>query len=148
VDRIVYTPDGRVLAVEDADDPAGRPVLVHNDTPMSRRLYGPNVADAAERGLRLISYDRPGYGGSTPQPGRAVADCAADVRAICAGLGIGKLAIHAGPSWPSGPQARSQFRAVRGSDGGAGRQERGGATSAAAAAARTGCFWAAATACS
>ena len=31
-------------------------------------------------GLRLISYDRPGYGGSTPQPGRSVADCAADVR--------------------------------------------------------------------
>jgi pimeloyl-ACP methyl ester carboxylesterase len=82
-----------VLAVEDAGDPAGSPVLVHNGTPMSRHLYGPNVADAAERGLRLISYDRPGYGGSTPQPGRAVADCTADVRAICAGLGIGKLAM-------------------------------------------------------
>jgi pimeloyl-ACP methyl ester carboxylesterase len=93
MDRIVHTPDGRVLAVEDAGDPAGSPVLVHNGTPMSRHLYGPHVADAAGRGLRLISYDRPGYGGSTPQPGRAVADCAADVRAICAGLGIGKLAM-------------------------------------------------------
>ena len=93
MDRIVHTPDGRVLAVEDAGDPAGSPVLVHNGTPMSRHLYGPNVADAAERGLRLISYDRPGYGGSTPQPGRAVADCAADVRAICAELEIGKLAM-------------------------------------------------------
>ncbi len=93
MDRIVHTPDGRVLAVEDAGDPAGSPVLVHNGTPMSRHLYGPNVADAAERGLRLISYDRPGYGGSTPQPGRAVADCAADVRAICAELEIGRLAM-------------------------------------------------------
>jgi pimeloyl-ACP methyl ester carboxylesterase len=93
MDRIVHTPDGRVLAVEDAGDPAGSPVLVHNGTPMSRHLYGPNVADAARRGLRLISYDRPGYGGSTPQPGRAVADCAADVRAICAGLEIGQLAM-------------------------------------------------------
>ena len=93
MERTVRTPDGRVLAVQESGDPAGSPVLVHNGTPMSRHLYGPNVADAAEQGLRLIGYDRPGYGGSTPQPGRAVADCAADVRAICAALEIGKLAM-------------------------------------------------------
>jgi pimeloyl-ACP methyl ester carboxylesterase len=92
VQRTVHTPDGRVLAVEDWGDPAGRPVLVHMGTPNSRLLYGPNVTDAAERGLRLISYDRPGYGGSTPQPGRTVADCAADARAICAELGIDRIA--------------------------------------------------------
>src|SRR5581483_666390 len=63
-----------------------------NGTPNSRHLYGPACADAAARGLRLIGYDRPGYGGSSPQPGRTVADCAADVRAICAELGIGRLA--------------------------------------------------------
>ena len=68
-------------------------MLVHNGTPNSRHLYGPAAADAAARGLRLIGYDRPGYGGSTPQPGRTVADCAADVRAICAGLGIDRLAM-------------------------------------------------------
>ena len=62
-------------------------------TPNSRRLYGRNVTDAAERGLRLISYDRPGYGGSAAQPGRSVADCAADVRAICAALGLEQLAM-------------------------------------------------------
>jgi pimeloyl-ACP methyl ester carboxylesterase len=91
--RTVHTPDGRVLAIEDAGDPAGRPVLVHNGTPNSRHLYHPNVRDAAERGLRLIGYDRPGYGGSSPQPGRTVADCADDVRAICAALGIDRLAM-------------------------------------------------------
>ena len=53
----------------------------------------PTAADAAVRGLRLIGYDRPGYGGSTPHPGRSVADCAADVRAICAELGIDRLAM-------------------------------------------------------
>lgn len=90
--RTVHTPDGRVLAVEEAGDPAGRPVLVHGGTPNSRHLYGPHAIDAAERGLRLISYDRPGYGGSSPQPGRTVADCAADVRAICTNLGIDRLA--------------------------------------------------------
>ena len=91
--RTVRAPDGRTLAIEEAGDPGGRPVLVHNGTPNSRHLYGPAAADAAARGLRLIGYDRPGYGGSTPQPGRTVADCAADVRAICAGLGIDRLAM-------------------------------------------------------
>jgi len=91
--RTVRTPDGRTLAVEDAGDPAGRPVLVHLGSPDSRHLYGPWVADAAGRGLRLICYDRPGYGGSTPQPGRSIADCAGDVRAICAALGIDRLAM-------------------------------------------------------
>jgi pimeloyl-ACP methyl ester carboxylesterase len=93
MERTVRTPDGRTLAVVEAGDPAGRPVLVHNGTPNTRRLYPPNAADAAARGLRLISYDRPGYGGSSPQPGRTVADCAADVRAICAELGIDRLAM-------------------------------------------------------
>jgi pimeloyl-ACP methyl ester carboxylesterase len=91
--RTVQTPDGRVLAVEEAGDPAGRPVLVHNGTPNSRHLYGPDTRDAAKRGLRLIGYDRPGYGGSSPRPGRTVADCAGDVRAICADLGIERLAM-------------------------------------------------------
>jgi pimeloyl-ACP methyl ester carboxylesterase len=93
VERTVQTPDGRTLAVQEAGDPSGRPVLVHMGTPNSRHLYGPNAVDAGARGLRLICYDRPGYGGSTPQPGRTHADCAADVRAICASLQIDRLAI-------------------------------------------------------
>ena len=93
MERIVETPDGRVLAVQEAGDPDGRPVLVHMGTPNSRHLYGPNAADAAERGLRLICYDRPGYGGSAPQPGRSHASCAADVRTICTALQIERLGI-------------------------------------------------------
>jgi pimeloyl-ACP methyl ester carboxylesterase len=93
MERTVHTPNGRKLAVEEAGDPDGKPVLAHMGTPNSRRMFGPNRADAAERGLRLISYDRPGYGGSEPCPGRSIADCAADVRAICAALGIDRLAM-------------------------------------------------------
>lgn len=92
MERAVRTPDGRTLAVEESGDLAGRPVLVHMGTPNSRLLYSQNVRDAAARGLRLISYDRPGYGGSSAQPGRTVADCADDVRTICAELGIDRLA--------------------------------------------------------
>ena len=91
IDRTVETGDGRVLAIQEGGDPAGVPVLVHSGTPNSRLLYGPHVADAEQRGIRLIGYDRPGYGGSTALPGRSVADCAGDVRAICAALGIDRL---------------------------------------------------------
>src|SRR5262249_23726785 len=50
-----------------------------------------HVRDAEERGIRLLAYDRPGYGLSTRRPGRAVADCAADVAAICDALEIERL---------------------------------------------------------
>ena len=93
MERVVRTADGRALAIREAGDPGGRPVLVHMGTPNSRILYARNEADAAARGLRLISYDRPGYGGSDPQPGRTVADCASDVRAICAALEVPQLAM-------------------------------------------------------
>jgi pimeloyl-ACP methyl ester carboxylesterase len=90
----VPAPGGRTLAVEDAGDRGGRPVMVHVGTPGGRRLYGPRtLADAERRQLRLISYDRPGYGGSTAQPGRSTADCACDVRVICEALGIERLAM-------------------------------------------------------
>ncbi len=93
MERLIRTADGRTLAVEEYGDPNGRPVLVHNGTPNSRHLYQHVVADAAARGLRLIGYDRPGYGGSSPHPGRTVADCAADARAICAALGADRVAM-------------------------------------------------------
>jgi pimeloyl-ACP methyl ester carboxylesterase len=92
MEHSIITPDGRTLAVQDVGDPAGKPVLVHQGTPNTRHLYPPNAADAASRGLRLVCWDRPGYGGSTPQPGRTVADVATDVRAICAALGFERIA--------------------------------------------------------
>ncbi|MGI8422025.1 MAG: alpha/beta fold hydrolase [Gaiellaceae bacterium] len=87
----VRRPDGRELAVYEGGDPSGVPVVVHHGTPMSGRLYSRHVEDAVERGIRLIGYDRPGYGGSTPQPGRTVADAAADVEAICDALGLERI---------------------------------------------------------
>jgi pimeloyl-ACP methyl ester carboxylesterase len=89
----VATPDGRVLKVLEDGDRMGRPVLVHNGMPNSRLLFAPDVRSAQRLGIRLISYDRPGYGGSTRRPGRSVADCAEDVRAIARALDIDRLAV-------------------------------------------------------
>jgi pimeloyl-ACP methyl ester carboxylesterase len=90
---VVATPDGRELCVESGGDSAGRPVLVHAGTPNSRLLAESWLRDAEGRGIHLIGYDRPGYGGSTPQPGRTVADCANDVRAIAEAFGANRLAV-------------------------------------------------------
>ena len=46
------------------------------------------LEEGAERGVRHISYSRPGYRGSERDPGRSVADCAADVAAIADALDI------------------------------------------------------------
>jgi pimeloyl-ACP methyl ester carboxylesterase len=90
---MVPGPDGRELCVESGGDPHGRAVLVHDGTPNSRHLYPPLLADAERDGIRLLSYDRPGYGRSTAQPGRSVADCANDVRAIASALGIHRMGV-------------------------------------------------------
>jgi len=76
-----------------AGEPDGNPILYHPGEPMSRRLYGAWIADAEKKGIRLIGYDRPGYGGSTAHPGYTVASIAQDVLAIADALGHDRLGI-------------------------------------------------------
>ncbi len=90
---MVRASGGRELCVETGGDANGRPVLIHHGSPGARLLFADWVSDAAEDGVRLICYDRPGYGRSTPHPGRIVADCVADVRAIAAALGYDRIAV-------------------------------------------------------
>jgi len=80
--------DGRTLHVYDGGDPDGLVVVEHHGTPGSGLAYPPDVELARERGLRVVSYDRAGYGGSTPKPGRSVADIAADVEDVLDALGV------------------------------------------------------------
>jgi pimeloyl-ACP methyl ester carboxylesterase len=91
--RAVVTADGRTLTVREGGDPDGVPVLVHSGTPGSSLLYEPHLRDAEERGIRLFSYDRPGYGGSTRNRGRSVADCAEDVAVVCDALGVQRFCV-------------------------------------------------------
>jgi pimeloyl-ACP methyl ester carboxylesterase len=85
--------DGRTLCVRVGSGDSSRSVLVMHGTPGSGLLYRRWIEDAAGRGIRLVSYDRPGYGGSSPHPGRSIADCAADVKAIADELGIDRLGV-------------------------------------------------------
>ena len=72
---------------------SGRAVLVHGGSPSCRHLADSWLADARDRGIHLISYDRPGYGRSTAQPGRTIADCVSDVRTIAGALDIERLGV-------------------------------------------------------
>jgi pimeloyl-ACP methyl ester carboxylesterase len=85
---IVETPDGRTLEIYDAGDPQGVPVIVHHGTPAVGALYTPWLED----GIRLIGFDRAGYGGSTRDRGRTVASAVGDVRAIADALGLDSFA--------------------------------------------------------
>jgi pimeloyl-ACP methyl ester carboxylesterase len=81
VERDVRTPDGRIVRTASYGPVDGFPVLWHHGNPGSRIApLGDAVLDAAD--IRLIAYDRPGAGGSTPRPGRQVADVRDDVPAI------------------------------------------------------------------
>lgn len=66
-------PDGRVLRWAQWGAPAGRPVLFHHGTPASRLQRFDDHALVHE-GILLTTVDRPGVGGSSPQPGRRVID--------------------------------------------------------------------------
>ena len=66
-------------------------VVLHNGTPAGLLAAPPVARAAAERGLRLVLYARPGYGGSTPDPGRRVTDAAGDVAAVLDALGAAQF---------------------------------------------------------
>ncbi|MFL5953433.1 MAG: alpha/beta fold hydrolase [Gaiellaceae bacterium] len=88
----LQTRDRRTIEVHEEGDPSGLPVLVHHGTPMSGIQYGPHIELAREQGIRLIGYDRPGYGGSTRAPERRVEDCVADVTDIADALELDRFA--------------------------------------------------------
>ena len=93
--------DGRTLHVYDtgASGTAGRlAVFWHHGTPNIGAPPDPLFPAAARLGIRWVSYDRPGYGGSTPYPGRDVASAATYVSSIADALGIDRFAVmgHSG----------------------------------------------------
>jgi pimeloyl-ACP methyl ester carboxylesterase len=88
----IGTADGRSVTVYDAGEPDGRPVLFHHGTPSSGAPFDRHVALAQQQGIRLVSYDRAGYGESSRNPGRAVTDVVRDVETIADVLGLERFA--------------------------------------------------------
>jgi pimeloyl-ACP methyl ester carboxylesterase len=91
--ELIRVPDGRVLELFLAGPADGTPLVFHSGTPGSGLPSPELVAAAAARGLRYVSWNRPGYGGSTRQPGRDVAAVADDVRAVLDRLGASRAFV-------------------------------------------------------
>jgi len=86
-------PDGRQLEFQDFGPPDARPLLFAHSTPGSGFALQALERAAAELGLRLITWSRPGYGTSTRQPERTVAAQAAEVESILDHLGAPRCLI-------------------------------------------------------
>lgn len=89
----VRAPGGGRLAVEVTGHPTGKPVFLLHGTPGSLLGPRPRGIFLYRLGIRLISYNRPGYPGSTRVEGRIVADAAADVEAIADHFGIDEFSV-------------------------------------------------------
>ncbi|MET3770122.1 pimeloyl-ACP methyl ester carboxylesterase [Marisediminicola sp. UYEF4] len=85
--------DGRTARVHDTGSGSALALIWHHGSPQTGALLEPLVAAAADRGIRLLSYGRPSYGGSSPLPGRTVASAASDVADIADALGIDRFAV-------------------------------------------------------
>lgn len=85
--------DGRTLRVHDAGSPEPFAVIWHHGSPQTGAPLEPLLAATEQRGLRLISYARPSYGGSSPHRGRTVADAAGDVNQLADTLGLDRFAV-------------------------------------------------------
>lgn len=89
----VRTPDGRDLVVSEWGKKSGQPVFILHGTPGSRIGVAPRPSVLYRMGVRLISYDRPGYGASDRALGRTVASAAEDVLTIAKQLKISRFAV-------------------------------------------------------
>lgn len=90
------TSDGRTLAFVERGAEDGVPVLVCHGTPGSRFTRHPDPTLYERHGVRMVAYDRPGYGRSDPHIGRSVADAPADITSIADELGFERFVVVGG----------------------------------------------------
>ena len=91
---------GRRIAYAEWGAPDGPPLILMHRAPGSR-LLDPDPAATAAAGVRLITMDRPGYGGTDPVPAPTRAVAAGDVVALADGLGLERVALA---GWSGGGQ--------------------------------------------
>jgi pimeloyl-ACP methyl ester carboxylesterase len=93
--------DGRTLHAYDTGAGGGATrlaVIWHHGTPNIGLPPEPLFPTSERLGIRWIAYDRPGYGGSSPLPGRDLASAAADSAAVADALNFDRFAVmgHSG----------------------------------------------------
>ncbi|MCI3921250.1 alpha/beta hydrolase [Paenibacillus sp. TRM 82003] len=81
--------DGRTIGYTEYGRADGYPILLFHGTPGSRLWFTNDDPNAHRLGIRLIALDRPGFGLSTPKPGRTVPDWVDDVAECTERLGLG-----------------------------------------------------------
>ncbi len=89
----VPAPGGRILAAAAYGPHDGAPVISLHGTPGSRLQPPPDLALLDRTGTRLITFDRPGYGGSTRQLGRRVVDGVVDVATVADAFAVQHFAV-------------------------------------------------------
>ena len=97
------TTDGRTLAYEVVGDPDGTPVFWQHGTGDSRLCKHPDDSVTAGLGIKLVTADRPGVGGSSAKKPRTILDWVADAEAIADAAGLQQFLVagHSG----GGPHA-------------------------------------------
>ena len=111
--RTVPLDDGRQLGTAEYGVPNGLPVLFFHGTPASRHQALPLAEVATVLGIRLVAVERPGFGASTPAPGRGFREWPADVVQLMDGLGVSSapiLAVSGGAAFALACAAARQER--------------------------------------
>ena len=112
----VTRPDGRTVAYATWGDPDGRPLLQIHGTPGSRLSRSPHPEDYVKAGAHVATYDRPGYGQSTPQRDRTILSAVDDGLAVADALGwerFSVLGISGGGPHALGFGVRAPERIIR-----------------------------------
>jgi pimeloyl-ACP methyl ester carboxylesterase len=97
VDDFLLLADRRMVGFSGFGPPGGLPVVICHGGPGSRLAPRRLAASAGASSLRLIGIDRPGYGLSTPLPGRTIGSWVPDALAVLDELGVDRF-IAAGTS--------------------------------------------------
>jgi pimeloyl-ACP methyl ester carboxylesterase len=92
-DERVVLSDGRVLEYWEGGDAAGRAMILHPGTPVTRMFgrWGHEAAVAA--GVRLVVINRPGYGGSTTNLDASLLETGRDTAVLAAHLELDGYAV-------------------------------------------------------
>lgn len=91
--KIIDLKNGHKVSFAEYGDVRGRPLFYFHGWPSSKTQAVLVDRIAREQGLRIISLDRPGLGGSTFQVGRTIVDFAHDVLEVADALAIDRFSV-------------------------------------------------------